>query len=133
MNRPVDPSKANGSAKPFAVTTGSLPASLKTYTAPPKEFGDWAHLKVPFREVATGEGPFRIYDPSGPYTDPRVQIDVNAGLSPVRAEWIAQRGDARVYFGRKRKPEDNGDVGPDKLVREFTQKRAPVKASPTAR
>jgi phosphomethylpyrimidine synthase len=125
MNRPVDPK----SLKPFSVTTGPLPASLKVFSAPPSESGgeEWAHLKVPFREIATGEGPFRVYDPSGPYTDVRVQIDVEKGLAPLRADWIAQRGDARVYFGRKVKPEDNGDVGADKLVREFPNKRAPIK------
>jgi phosphomethylpyrimidine synthase len=95
MNRPLPPKDL----EPFAVTTGSLPASLKVYSAPPGE--EHARLQVPFREVATGEGPFRLYDPSGPYTDPRVSVDVSAGLAPLRAEWIAERGDARVYFGRK--------------------------------
>jgi len=57
----------------------------------------------------------------------RETTDVNAGLAPVRAEWIAKRGDARMYFGRAVKPEDNGDVSAAKLVREFPNKRAPVK------
>jgi phosphomethylpyrimidine synthase len=123
MNRPVD----TPSLTPFAVTTGSLPASLKIHSAPPKAWGDWEHLKVPFREIVTGEGPFVVYDSSGAYADPRVTTDVAQGLAPTRADWIAARGDARVYFGRKVKPEDNGEVGPDKLVREFPNKRAPIK------
>jgi phosphomethylpyrimidine synthase len=127
MNRPVDPSKELGAAKPFAVTTGSLPASLKIHASPPKAWGDWEHLRVPFREIVTGEGPFVVYDPSGPYTDPRIATDVAEGLAPTRADWIAARGDARVYFGRKVKPEDNGEVPPEKLVREFPNRRAPIK------
>ncbi|MGD2133760.1 MAG: phosphomethylpyrimidine synthase ThiC, partial [Maricaulaceae bacterium] len=123
MNAPVDPQNL----EPFKVTTGPLPASLKVHSAPPKAWGDFAHLKVPFREIATGEGPFQVYDPSGPYTDVRAQIDVHEGLPPIRAEWIAERGDALVYFGRKTKPEDNGDVSPEKLVRAFANKRAPIK------
>ena len=62
MNRPVDPSKELGAAKPFAVTTGGLPASLKIHSAPPKTWGDWEHLRVPFREIVTCEGPFVVYD-----------------------------------------------------------------------
>ena len=51
------------------VTTGPLPASSKVYSSPE------AHpdVRVPFREIAlspgSGEPAFRVYDPSGPYTD----------------------------------------------------------------
>ena len=34
-----------------------------------------------------------IYDTSGPYTDPRIEIDVRKGLAPMRQDWITKRGD----------------------------------------
>ena len=39
------------------------------------------------------EPPVRVYDPSGPYTDPAVAIDIRAGLPPLRERWIRARGD----------------------------------------
>ena len=35
----------------------------------------------------------RVYDTSGPYTDPSARIDVRQGLKPLRGDWIAARGD----------------------------------------
>src|SRR5690606_37009504 len=48
-------------------------------------------VRVPMREIALsgGEAPLRVYDTSGP----RVGVDVRRGLPPVRADWIAARGD----------------------------------------
>jgi phosphomethylpyrimidine synthase len=48
-----------------------------------------SYLRVPFTEVklAGGNPPVRLYDTSGPGSDPDV------GLPPRRAEWIAERGD----------------------------------------
>jgi len=37
--------------------------------------------------------PVRVYDTSGPYTDPDIKIDLNKGLPPFRKEWIETRGD----------------------------------------
>ena len=70
-------------------------------------------LRVPFREIAlhptAGEPPLTVYDPSGPYTDPDATIDIEKGLEPVRAPWIAARGDTEtVAEPREVKPEDNG-------------------------
>jgi phosphomethylpyrimidine synthase len=33
----------------------------------------------------------RVYDTSGPYTDPNATIDIAAGLAPLRREWILAR------------------------------------------
>src|SRR5881392_3962806 len=52
--------------------------------------------------------PVTVYDTSGPYTDPDAQIDLGAGLAPLRAQWIAERGDSEQLpaissaFGRAR-------------------------------
>ncbi|MDN4501563.1 phosphomethylpyrimidine synthase ThiC [Alteromonadaceae bacterium BrNp21-10] len=37
--------------------------------------------------------PIRVYDTSGPYTDPNANIDVHVGLPKLRADWIKQRSD----------------------------------------
>jgi len=50
-------------------------------------------IRVPMREICqTGDRPpVRVYDPSGPYTDPNATIDLHAGLPKLRAPWIAER------------------------------------------
>ncbi len=37
--------------------------------------------------------PINVYDTSGPYTDPNINIDLNKGLPPFRKEWIEARDD----------------------------------------
>ncbi len=52
--------------------------------------------------------PVVVYDTSGPYTDPAADIDVRAGLPPLRQKWILDRGDVEELpeltseYGRKR-------------------------------
>ena len=91
---------------PERVTTGPIEGSRKVYSATPSR----PDIAVPFREVRlTGNagGPVNIYDPSGPYTDDQIQIDLNAGLPRPRAEWIAARNFDRA-IPREVQPEDNG-------------------------
>ncbi|HJT08224.1 MAG TPA: phosphomethylpyrimidine synthase ThiC [Stellaceae bacterium] len=92
----------------FAVSTGSLPASRKIYVAGKQ----YPELRVAMREIdlspAAKEPPVRVYDPSGPYTDPAATIDIRAGLKPLRGEWIGARGDVEEQPGRAVRPEDNG-------------------------
>jgi phosphomethylpyrimidine synthase len=85
-----------------------LPSSRKIYVP-----GSRPDLRVPMREIAqadtpasalSNEGaeknpPVCVYDTSGPYTDPAVRIDVRAGLAPLRARWIEERGDTEVLEG----------------------------------
>src|ERR1700760_3896599 len=87
VNKPINPK----SLEPFRVTTGPLPASEKRYSTAP----DFADVSVPYREIAlhpsANEPPIRVYDTTGPYTDPRVAIDVHQGLAPLRSSWLAAR------------------------------------------
>ncbi len=103
------------SAKPARVTTGPIIGSAKVYSAAPCR----DDIRVPFREVAlhptAREAPLRLYDTSGPYTDPGVTIDLNDGLPRPRAPWLARRGLAAVA-PRPLRPADNGFVSPDMLV-----------------
>ena len=88
MNKPI----AAKDVIPAKVTTGPLPGSRKVYSSPDGR----ADVKVPFREIALSDGTsFRTYDTSGPYTDASARIDVNRGLEPLRAEWIAARRGAQ--------------------------------------
>ncbi|HKX10894.1 MAG TPA: phosphomethylpyrimidine synthase ThiC, partial [Stellaceae bacterium] len=88
-----------GTLKPLSVSTGSLPASRKIY-APGERHPD---LRVPLREIAVSptskEPPVRVYDTSGPYTDPAVSIDIASGLPPTRDAWIRARGDVEEVAG----------------------------------
>src|SRR5690348_18318640 len=66
--------------------------------------GDWSS-DVCSSDLHAKEKPIRAYDPSGPYTDPAVAIDIRAGLAPLREKWILARGDVERYAGREVKPE----------------------------
>jgi phosphomethylpyrimidine synthase len=61
-----------------------------------------------FQGQITQNPPLRVYDTSGPYTDPAAKIDIRAGLQPLRLKWIEQRGDTETYQGREVQPRDNG-------------------------
>ena len=95
-------------AAPRSVTTGPIVGSRKVYAAPKSH----ADIRAPFREIAVSdptEPPVRVYDPSGPYTESGVHIDLAQGLAPVREAWIAARGYVETQ-GRAIRPEDNGAV-----------------------
>ncbi|CAH1665004.1 phosphomethylpyrimidine synthase ThiC [Chelatococcus asaccharovorans] len=100
---------------PAAVTTGAIAGSIKIYSSPAGR----PDIHVPFREIAldpsSGEAPFRVYDTSGPFTDPDAVVDLNRGLAQPRAPWLAARG-LEAIAPRAVKPEDNGNIAPDKLV-----------------
>jgi len=93
----------------IGVTTGPIRGSRKIHVGP---------LKVAMRaidlEPSSGEPPLNVYDTSGPYTDPAATIDIAAGLPMIRREWQLARGDAEEYAPRDLKPEDNGQLGPDR-------------------
>jgi phosphomethylpyrimidine synthase len=91
------------------VTTGLIRGSRKIHVGP---------LSVAMRAVdlepSSGEPPVVLYDTSGPYTDPNARIDIMAGLPELRREWIRGRGDVEEVAQREVRPEDNGQLGPDR-------------------
>src|ERR1700712_532594 len=107
--------QSKSTTRPSSVTTGPIIGSRKIYSSP----GGRPDMLVPFREIALDpsakEEPYWAYDCSGVYTDPSVTIDLEAGLPPIRREWIPKRGFPRIA-PRPVKPEDNGNIGADKLV-----------------
>ncbi|MEA2756523.1 MAG: phosphomethylpyrimidine synthase [Aliidongia sp.] len=119
-------------AKPFTVSTGKLPASRKIHVAGAR----FPEIRVAMREIdldpSAGEPPVRVYDPSGPYSDPAATIDIAAGLKPLRQAWILGRGDVEPYDGRAIRPEDNG-LKPGEIgnMREFPDTGRPkLRAKP---
>src|ERR1700686_1407849 len=111
-----------------AVTTGPLPSSRKIFVAPDEA----PDVRVPLREIMLSEGAgepnLPVYDTSGPYTDPTVTIDVNAGLARARLEWVKERGGVEEYQGRPIKPVDNGNVSGKHLTRNFPNTPRPYRA-----
>jgi len=81
-----------------------LPNSRKVYAQ-----GSRPDILVPMREINQGDTPASfgaeknppvyVYDTSGPYTDPGAKIDIRNGLAPLRAKWIAERGDTEALSG----------------------------------
>ena len=100
----VTPIELQQSAVVNEITRTPLSGSRKAYIE--NEAGT---LRVPMREVVLsptllrGQGetaeyeinePLRIYDTSGPYTDPAAEIDLHKGLDrEQRQAWIDARAD----------------------------------------
>lgn len=93
-----DPRKLPGAD---TVTRTPFPASQKIYVK-----GSMHNIDVAMREITTADeieihnGSIKkenvkvtVYDSSGPFTDPAVEVDVHQGLQPLRREWILKRGD----------------------------------------
>ncbi|MCY8600672.1 phosphomethylpyrimidine synthase ThiC [Bacillus spizizenii] len=111
----------------------SFSGSKKVYVE-----GSSSDIQVPMREIALspttgsfGEEenvPVRVYDTSGPYTDPDVTINIQEGLKPLRQKWITERGDVEEYEGRTIKPEDNGYKKANPNISYPELKRKPLRA-----
>jgi len=93
------------SASVDKLSTTPLPNSEKIYIR-----GSRADIRVAMREVSQSpthqqdgrleENPaVRVYDTSGPYTDPNIEIDVRKGLAPLRHDWINEREDCEELAG----------------------------------
>lgn len=77
-----------------------FPNSRKVYVQ-----GQLHNIQVPMREITLHDThdrfnntveknmPVTVYDTSGPYTDPAVEIDVQKGLPRLRESWVAARKD----------------------------------------
>ena len=111
------------------VTTGPLPGSRKIHVT-----GSRPDLLVAMREVelepSANEAPVRLYDTSGPYTDPKAAVDIRLGLPLLRQNWILERGDVEAHEGRVHRPEDDGlKLGEEVTVPVFDRAgRKPLRA-----
>lgn len=65
------------------------PASEKIYLEDSRQA-----IRVPMRRIHLSNGTaLVVYDTSGPYTDPAYDADLQKGLAPIRAPWLANRTD----------------------------------------
>ena len=90
-------------ARADAQALAPLPRSRKIHIT-----GSRPDLRVPMREIQlspTQESPgapprinppLRVYDTSGPYTDPEAEIDIRRGLPRIRENWITERADTET-------------------------------------
>lgn len=103
MNAP-DPLAVVDIKNRLASLRSPLPASRKVHVP-----GSLGEVRVPMREVSLTNGEtVTLYDTSGPYTDPQVEIDVLRGLPPLRSAWVEARGDTEAYTGRQHAALDDG-------------------------
>ena len=82
-----------------AITRRPFPGSRKVYLAGALH----PDLRVGMREIALSptrvggklvpNDPITVYDTSGPFTDPELDVDVRRGLDPIRLPWIHARND----------------------------------------
>ena len=96
------------------VKIDSYPASEKIYVQ-----GSRPDIQVPMRKINLSDtpvhfgaveknGPLYVYDTSGVYTDPNVEVDLKKGLGAIRSAWIEERNDTEELtgpsseFGRQR-------------------------------
>jgi len=105
---PADTKNGNGSNRTERVpqrleeTGYRFPASTKVYVSGQIH----PDVRVPMRQInltptrginggpSETNVPLRVYDTSGPYTDPSVSVDVKEGLPRLRERWIRGRAQA---------------------------------------
>ena len=113
----------------------SLPNSRKVYVQ-----GNRADVRVPMREISitdtpAGIGleknlPLTVYDTSGPYTDPRVKIDIRDGLPSHRYEWIMERNDTDELDAYSSSFSRDNQDKPELDLLKFKHSRLPRQAKP---
>ena len=117
-----------------------LPNSEKIYVT-----GSRADIRVPMRKISQDDTPtdmalsgqsseenppIFVYDTSGPYSDPALQIDIRNGLAPMRETWIDERDDTQELAG------PTSEYGQARLTDEklqalrFNLQRTPKRAKP---
>ncbi len=107
------------------ITREPLSGSHKVY----ERSTNFKDLQVPFRLVTLTNGEeVRLYDTSGPYTDPTMDIDVTAGLPALRGSWCDERGDVELYDGRPTVARDNGFKSGSKALEFPKLERRPRRA-----
>ena len=91
--------------------------------------GGCADIRVPMREIAlSDDSKVHVYDTSGPFSDPDINVDLRMGLDPIRDPWIRDRGDTEQLtdlsskFGRSRADD------PELSALRFHQSRKPRRA-----
>ncbi len=111
----------------------TFPNSRKVYVS-----GSRADVRVPMREITLEDTPLSfgfdknppvyVYDTSGPYTDPDVEIDLRKGLEALREGWIEERDDTERLSGPTSAYGRARQEAPDLAHLRFEHIRAPRRA-----
>ena len=127
------PQFLNETASIDEATTKPFAKSRKVYLQ-----GSRADIQVPFREISLSDTPSAfgadqnppvvVYDTSGPYTDPNVNIDIRNGLPALRAAWIIERGDVEQLDGPTSEFGHQRLVDPELSKMRFNLHRKPLRA-----
>lgn len=125
----------NADAKVDEAATKPFAKSRKIYVE-----GSRPDIQVPFREISLSDTPSSfggdtnppvvVYDTSGPYTDPTVEIDIRNGLPALRANWIAERNDTDQLDGPTSEFGQQRLVDPELSQMRFNLHRKPLRAKP---
>ncbi|MEN3813054.1 phosphomethylpyrimidine synthase ThiC, partial [Chromobacterium piscinae] len=128
MNAPV-----NKQMVVDAAAIQPLPNSRKIHVE-----GSRPDIQVPMREIRQADTPTQfggeknppifVYDTSGPYSDPAAQIDIQSGLAPLRAAWIAERGDCEQLAGLSSEYGRAREADPKLAELRFNLQRKPRRA-----
>lgn len=106
------------------INVSSYPNSKKIYVE-----GKLHPIKVGMREIhqyptvtiengkriEKPNAPITVYDTSGPFTDPDIDIDINRGLPRLREDWVEKRGDTEILdditseYGKARRDDPSLD------------------------
>ncbi|TXI36926.1 MAG: phosphomethylpyrimidine synthase ThiC [Methylophilus methylotrophus] len=125
----------NADAKVDEAATKPFAKSRKIYVQ-----GSRPDIQVPFREISLSDTPSSfggdtnppvvVYDTSGPYTDPNVEIDIRNGLPALRAQWIAERNDTEQLDGPTSTFGQQRLTDPALPEMRFNLHRKPLRAKP---
>ncbi|MGH7394933.1 MAG: phosphomethylpyrimidine synthase ThiC, partial [Candidatus Methylomirabilales bacterium] len=110
--------------------TRKHPETRKTYLD-----GTSPGVRVPVREIllTSDDPPVRLYDTSGPYTDPAFTPDLQKGLAPLRLPWILARGDVEELPAPTSDYRRRREADPRLADIRFAATRRPLRARPGRR
>ena len=127
-------------AKFISETAEIDPATKLPFANSRKVFvqGSRPDIQVPFREISLSDTPSQfgaeknppvvVYDTSGPYTDPLINIDIRNGLPALRAPWIMERDDVEQLDGPSSEFGHQRLVDPELAEMRFNLNRKPLRA-----
>ena len=131
----ANPKFLNATASVDEAAVKPLPNSRKVYVE-----GSRPDVRVPMREITQADTPASfgseknppifVYDCSGPYTDPSVNIDIRSGLTPLRQRWIEERNDTDLLDGPTSRYGVERLNDPKLAELRFNLKRKPRRAKP---
>ena len=118
------------------ITRAPFPGSRKIYITGSRE-----DIRVPMREISQSatrgqdgseeqNPPIPVYDTSGPFSDPAVDIDLRRGLPEVRSAWIAERSDTEQLDGLSSEYGRERATDPETESLRFRHIRPPRRALP---